>query len=1017
MFAAMRWPTFGSVAAITVLATSPPAQSPPDNGPRPSPPTWHALVHATAVTAPGKLLRDATIVVRDGAILAVAEGLAAPDGARVHDCTGLTVFAALIDPYVPIDAPEPPPGVGRHPNPQVRAEVRAVATAGVERKTRLELRRLGFAVAGITPRVGILRGIGAAQLLLDDDPRRGQPAPETMLAAHTYHSATLTPGGDGYPGSAMGAIALLRQTFADAQSRRRAIALGLSTAPADALDALLGGSTGAVVPVLFETQDELEVLRAAKLADEFGLRAGVLGSGTEFRRLDAVVATKLPLILPIEWPEPPDVDSLPDQDRVSLRELQTWEHAPANPARLAAAGATFALTTHRLRDRAQFAERVREAIAAGLPGEVALAALTTAPARLLGIDDRAGTIATGKLANLIVVRGADASQPFAKGNTIVATWVAGIEHRSEHDQPDSSGSFAWRAALGEPPLTGTLTIEAGSAKLKLGDTEIAARNFERQGNRIHFLLAGDSLGEKGTFLMTGEFDGDELRGQGLTVRGRSFGWRATRNGTGAPSKASGSDQPAAPPPPLPTGLPFGAYARSEPAGRGSVLIDNATLWTSGPRGIVRDGALLIIAGKVVFAGPRGELPQTEGVPRIDARGKHVTPGLIDCHSHTAISGGVNEGGQAVTAEVRIADVINPDDINVYRQLAGGLTAANLLHGSANPIGGQNAVVKLRWGCRHPDDMLLRGAPSGIKFALGENPKRARGRDENTRYPRTRQGVEVILRDRFTAAREYAAKHTAWSKLTEAERTLRLMPDRDLELEALAEVLAGTRLVHCHSYRQDEILMLCRVAQDFGFKIGTFQHVLEGYKVADAIRERAIGASSFSDWWAYKFEVYDAVPHNGELMHRAGVNVSFNSDSSELARRMNTEAAKAVKYGDLEPAVALQFVTLNPAIQLGVQDRVGSLEVGKDGDFAIWSGDPLRTTTRCEATYVDGVEMFSLAADRAMRGAVETERSRILQKLLEQPSRGSRRDSTERRGDGADGYDYGCGWCGCEELGR
>jgi N-acetylglucosamine-6-phosphate deacetylase len=332
--------------------------------------------------------------------------------------------------------------------------------------------------------------------------------------------------------------------------------------------------------------------------------------------------------------------------------------------------------------------------------------------------------------------------------------------------------------------------------------------------------------------------------------------------------------------------------------------------------------------------------------------------------------------------VRIGDVTNPDAISWYRQLGGGVTAVNNLHGSANPIGGQNQVNKNRWGVANPDDMHFEGAKPGIKFALGENVKRSRS-TTNTRYPDTRMGVESFIRDRFTAAREYAA-----AMKTESP------PRRDLELECLAEILAGERLVHCHSYRQDEILMLARLSAEFGFQLGTYQHGLECYKVADAVRESARGASLFSDWWAYKIEVQDAIPQAGPILHEQGVVVSFNSDSDELARRMNVEAAKAVKYGGLRPEEALKFVTINPAIQLDVASRVGSLEEGKDADFAIWSGDPLSSLSRCEATFVDGRELFSLEKDAEHRKRIASERQRLIQKVMNEGRRPEARPSGE-----------------------
>jgi len=426
-------------------------------------------------------------------------------------------------------------------------------------------------------------------------------------------------------------------------------------------------------------------------------------------------------------------------------------------------------------------------------------------------------------------------------------------------------------------------------------------------------------------------------------------------------------------PPASLAMPFGEYGFTAPPEQETVLLTNATIWTSGPRGIIRGGAMLVRGGKI--EGLYDSAPPVTGVTVIDVEGRHITPGLIDCHSHTAISGGVNEGGQTNTGECRIRDVVNPDDINIYRQLAGGLTAMNQLHGSANPIGGQNCVVKLKWGAS-AEEMIVDNYKPGIKFALGENVTRG-----GSRYPGSRMGVETFIRDAFTAGREWSQRRAEYAALGREEQARSMPVRRDLELEAMAEIVAGNRIIHCHSYRQDEILMLMRVCESFAVRIGTFQHVLEGFKVADAIAAHGAGASSFADWWAYKVEVMDAIPHNGSLMTQIGVNVSFNSDDSELARRMNTEAAKAVRYGGLEPAEALKLVTINPATQIGIGHRTGSLEPGKDADFVVWSGDPLSTYSRAEQTWIEGRRYFDRLRDAQMRAAVESERHRIIQKLL------------------------------------
>jgi N-acetylglucosamine-6-phosphate deacetylase len=382
---------------------------------------------------------------------------------------------------------------------------------------------------------------------------------------------------------------------------------------------------------------------------------------------------------------------------------------------------------------------------------------------------------------------------------------------------------------------------------------------------------------------------------------------------------------------------------------------------------------------------------------IDAQGGHVTPGIIDCHSHTAVLGSVNEGTLPSTAMVRIHDVVNSETSNLYEQLAGGVTAVNLLHGSANPIGGQNCVIKMRDGAA-PEELVFKAAPEGIKFALGENVKQSNwGERFATRFPQTRMGVRTFIANRFTAARQYLTDGQAYQKWEAAGEPTGsnpppLRPRRDLELEALGEILEGKRLIHCHSYRQDEILMLIRLMENFGVKIGTFQHVLEGYKVADEIARHGAGASTFSDWWAYKFEVYDAIPYNGSLMWERGVVVSFNSDSSELARHLYTEAAKAVKYGGTPEPEALKFVTLNPAKQLRIDKRVGSLEAGKDADFVIWSKSPLDSGTVCLQTWIDGKKYFdrSLNGERVTR--LQKERADLLTKARKLSGGGGRRES-------------------------
>lgn len=464
--------------------------------------------------------------------------------------------------------------------------------------------------------------------------------------------------------------------------------------------------------------------------------------------------------------------------------------------------------------------------------------------------------------------------------------------------------------------------------------------------------------------------------------------------TSDPEKTAGEAEKAVPPKKAlyEVNFPLGAWGRNGPPEQPAlVAFRGGTVWTSGSAGVLEGGTVLVERGRIVAVGTDVEIPAEATV--VDCTGHHLAPGIIDCHSHIATDGGVNEAGQAVTAEVRIGDFIDADDMNLYRQLAGGVTAANILHGSANPIGGQNQVIKFRWGAL-PEELKFEGAPPGIKFALGENVKQSNWGDRyTTRYPQTRMGVEQIMRDAFRAAQDYRRDHQAWSR-----KPLGLPPRIDLELEAIGEILAGRRLIHCHSYRQDEILTLLRVCEEFQVRIATLQHILEGYKVADEIARHGAGGSSFSDWWAYKVEVIDAIPFNGSLMHRVGVLMSFNSDDAELARRLNLEAAKAVKYGGLAPAEALAFVTINPARQLAIADRVGSLEVGKDADLVIWTGSPLSGYSRVRETWIDGRKYFDQREDLARRGEIQTMREALIQRALAStdPVEGAEDQTTSER---------------------
>ncbi len=1023
----------GLVAALALLflaAPRPaPAQVAPAVGIREHTPAVHAFVNARIVVSPGKVIEKGTLIVRDGVIEAVGANIRVPADARVRDLAGSTIYPGLIESYSDAGLPKPssergegggrrggaaagekpPPSRGaRYWNANVNASLSAADLFLPDAKENEKLRGMGFTAAQVVPSDGILKGATAVVMLGD-----GRPG-DMVVRERVAQAGTLQPtrGSDEpYPNSLMGSIALIRQTLLDAQwhkAAQQAARQYPAAAPrpeyvADLAD--LEGVLARTQPLLLESSDEHDLLRCSEIAKEFALKLWVRGSGREYQRLAAVKAAGVPVILPVNFPETPSVGSPEDALDVGLSELRYWDEAPENPKRLSEAGVEFALTAASLKDQSKFIPNVKKAVARGLSPNAALAALTTTPAKLLGVSGEMGTIEPGKRANFLVTDG----DLFAEKTLLRETWVAGTRYPVK-PSPEVDPRGTWAASLTGAPvdsITMTLKGDADGPKatftVKGKDAKTATATFSNLLFQASF--SGDSIVFDGVTRLSGAWAGGALSGSGELADGRTFAWSAARISPFTEEKDT--SKPKAPvSASFPQVYPPGEFGRPAlPPQPDRLVVKGATIWTSGPAGVIEGGDMLVEKGKIVRVGKSISVPS--GATVIDAKGKHVTAGLIDAHSHSAAAGSVNETGQAITAEVRIGDIIDPDDIGIYRELAGGLTAANVLHGSANAIGGQNQVIKLRWGAT-ASQMKFEGAPPGIKFALGENPKQSNWGDNNTtRYPQTRSGVEQIIRDEFTAARDY---RKAWADYRAG--VTRIPPRRDLQAEALVEILEGRRLVHSHSYRQDEILMLMRVAEDFGFRIATFQHILEGYKVADIMAKHGAGGSSFSDWWAYKMEVYDAIPYNGTLMRNAGVLVSFNSDSDELARRMNLEAAKAVRYGGTPPEEALKFVTINPAKQLRIDKRVGSLEAGKDADFAIWSGSPLSTLSICEQTWIDGRRYFDRSEDRAMNDEVARERSVLIQKALESPKgpadekkggRGRGFGDDARHDDGSDHY--------------
>jgi imidazolonepropionase-like amidohydrolase len=964
------------------------AQIEPTTGLRDNTPAVHAFVNARIVITPGKIIEKGTLVLRNGIIEAVGERVAVPADARIWNMEGQTLYPAFIDAYSTYGLPKPPSGEATQPprqdertgaahwNSKVRSDFNVAGEFRIDQKVAEKLRSQGFALVHVVPQQGIFRG-QTALINLGSGPER--LAVVKRSAAQTV--SLNAEGGffSGYPNSLMGIIAFVRQTWIDADWYRRAwesFERNPSQTRPEANNALtaLADAVQGRQPVIMDAQDDLGFFRAAKIGKEFSLNLIIRGSGQEYRRIDAVKNTKVPVIVHLNFPEAPAVETPEDALNVPLEELRHWDAAPENAARLARAGVPIALTADQLKDAGTFLAHVRKAVARGLSPDAALSALTIVPATWLGVSRQMGTLEKGKAGNILVTGG----DVFKEKTVVREIWIDGVRHDVK-SAPSVDARGTWEFALSvHPGDTGVLLLkgeaEKPSGSITWAGKDLKLENVSYSVGRISFRVRTDSIGWKGIMTMSGTVSDKEIFGFGNRADGSQFMWDARRTKGG-----DAEIDTAKPKPPemasFPEVYPPGEYGRSKPPEQPEVVfVSNATIWTQGKQGRLENSDMLIVRGKISEIGRNLRTPS--GAVIIDATGKHVTPGLIDAHSHTATMS-INEGGQAITCETRIEDVLNPDDIWIYRQLAGGTTAANILHGSANPIGGQNAVVKWRWGFMS-DQLLIEGAPPGVKFALGENVKRSNFTlppGTPTRYPASRMGVEQIIRDRFKAALDYGRLWKEWEK----DRS-RISPRRDLELEAIVEMLNGKRLIHSHCYRQDEILMLLRVAEDFGIRIASLQHVLEGYKVADAIARHGAGASTFSDWWAYKIEAWEAIPGNGPLMHKQGVVVSYNSDNNQLATRLNWEAAKALEFG-VSAEEALNFVTLNPAKQLRIDNNVGSLEVGKDADFVIWNGNPLSTLTKCEQTWVDGRKFFDVVDDLALRKEIEEQRAVLIQKVL------------------------------------
>ena len=950
----------------------------------------YAFTNATIVKDAQTTIKNATLVIRDGKIVAVGEGVAVPADAVVVDCKDKFIYPSFIDAYTDYGMPQQQRaqggfnfgGPGQLTNNQkgaygwnqsLKSDIEGYKLFTADEAKAKSFRETGFGTVLTHQKDGIVRGTGTV-VALSDSKDNFVVLKEKAASLLSFNKGTSS---QTYPSSLMGSIALLRQTYLDAAwYKNNPSATGLQ---GDGVNITLQSfNNNMSLPQVFDPADRgagdvWGVMRADRVGDEFGVQYIIKATGKEYQRIKEVAATKAPLIVNLNFPAAMDVEDPADAKLVSLQDMKHWELAPTNPGAIEKAGIPFCLTSSDLRDSKSFLANVRKAIENGLSEKAAMDALTKTPATWFGVYDKVGSIEAGKLANFVITTG----PVFAEKTTLLQNWVLGEKYAVNESAWTSVNGNYTLTLNSATPQTFALEIKSNNSATVIAKDTVAA-TFSYDGKVVKFSFAPEKR-SRNNIRFTGFNAGNTFNGTAQDADGNNFTWTAVYASASKPDTTSnagggrgrmgggglGGGAGAGAGKMGKVTFPMMAYGvDSIPSNSQAYLFKNATVWTSEKDGILQQTDVLVKNGKIAKLGKN---LSDANAKIIDGTGKHLTAGIIDEHSHIA-SASTNEGGQSVTSEVRIQDNINPDDINIYRQLSGGVTTSHILHGSANTIGGQTQLIKLRWGA---DDagLLFKGADPFIKFALGENVKRTSSSQGNNRYPDTRMGVEQVLNDAFARAKAYEAA------LAQNPATR-----RDLELDALVEIMNKKRFITCHSYVQSEITATMRVAEKYGFKINTFTHILEGYKVADKMKAHGVAASTFSDWWAYKVEVTDAIPYNAAIMAKVGLNVAINSDDAEMARRLNQEAAKSVKYGGLTEEEAFKMVTINPAKMLHVDSKVGSIKAGKDADLVLWSDNPLSIYAKAEKTMVDGIVYFDREKDAQMRKQVQAERSRLIAKM-------------------------------------
>jgi len=990
---------------------------------------FYAFTNAKIFTDYQTVIEKGEILIKDGTVVEVGDKVSIPQGAVICDLKGKSIYPAFIDIYTTYGMPEIKKSERGYRGPQmesnikgaygwnqaIKPETEADKLFSKDPKSAEEMRKLGFGSVLSFRKDGIARGT-AVLVSLADAKENETILKDKAAAMYSFDKGVST---QDYPSSLMGSIALLRQTYFDAHWYEQDNSKTETNISLDAWNKIQG------LPQIFEVSDKLSALRADKVGDEFKIQYIIKGDGDEYQRMDDIKATHARFILPLNFPATFDVEDPYDAAIVSYSELKHWEMAPMNPSSFEKQFIPFAITTDGLKDKKEFWKNLRKAIEYGMSEKQALKSLTYTPAEMLGMQDKIGSLKKGMVASFIITSG----NIFDEKNFIYENWVQGKQYvLKDMNAVDLRGNYKLAIAStnerseaeNKPSLFMSfyslkISGEAEKPKAEIFGSDSAKVSAELSVSgklvAMNFTLKGDS----GITRLSGDINENpiSLKGKGQISNGHWIHWTATYTSSVETKKDSlrkevvkkdslkrkhypGLDDVI---------YPFTAYGQKKRDSTlrekfwnrwDAIIIKNATVWTNESDGILKNKDVMITEGKIVRIGDNLSVPGTVKAKIIDGTGKHLTAGIIDEHSHIAISQNVNEGTQASSAEVRIGDVIDCEDINIYRQLSGGVVASQLLHGSANPIGGQSAIIKLRWG-KSPEEMKIKGADGFIKFALGENVKQSNWGDFNSiRFPQTRMGVEQVYYDYFTRAKEYDLKWQTYASNSSRSKTYLAPPRIDLEMDAIVRILDKKSFITCHSYVQSEINMLMHVGDSMGFKVNTFTHILEGYKVADKMKARGIGASTFSDWWAYKMEVQDAIPYNGAIMNKVGLVVAYGSDDAEMARRLNQEAAKAVKYGGISEEEALKFVTLNPAKLLHLDSRMGSIKVGKDADVVLWTDNPLSVYAKVDKTIVDGFVYFDADTDKQLREDMNKDRTRIINLMIEAKKGGAPTQKPEKK---------------------